>query len=384
MPSTLSRYIARHYFTNIVVLLVLLCSFVMMVDVSVNLGRYAKAAARLNGGEDGWGFASILRTAMVIGDLWWPRLIQLYCYILGIVLVGAMGFTFTQLSRQRELVAMLAGGVSMFRASRPVLFVAAGLMLVQVGLQEFAMPRIAPLLARDAGDAGSRDTSAFALKLTADSSGSLWSIHRFDPATGAAEGVNIIERDEAGRAKRRISAERASFDGGGWVLTGPSVMSLTAPSAPGRGGAGGTGVGATAETVPTRMKTDLDPTAILASHYSDYSSSLSWRQIGQILRSPTVKPEMHDRLSRIGWGRLSALVCAVLSLLITMPFFLSREPENMLMAALKCAPVAILTLLAGLLGTTLAIPGLPPVVSVFVPVLVLGPLAMAALTSIKT
>jgi len=52
--------------------------------------------------------------------------------------------------------------------------------------------------------------------------------------------------------------------------------------------------------------------------------------------------------------------------------------------SLYAAPVALVAIAAGFLGATSAISGLPPQVSVFVPVLVLFPLAIAAVTHIKT
>ncbi len=374
--SILSRYIARQYLTNIVILFVLLCSFVVMVDLSVNLTRFTRAGAKLAelGAPDGSraaGGISIWHTLVAIADLWWPRLLQLYNYVLGLVLVGAMGFTFTQLSRNRELVAMLAGGFSLYRAARPVLFVATFCVTLQVANQEFVLPRLASLLTRDPGQAGSAESSTFPVKLTPDSVGTLFQAKEFDPSTNQMTGVNIWLR-ENGRAGLRITADSARWDNAAWVLQNPRVVPLTlAPKS-------------AAPTVPSRITTDLDPTTILVGRYASYSASLSWRQIGRVLAAPSVKPDVRERLVRIGWGRVSGIICSLLSLVITLPFYLTREPENMILQSLKCAPVAVVTLLGGLLGASVAIPGLPPVVSVFIPVLILAPLAVAAVSSIRT
>ena len=378
--SILTRYIARQYLTNILVLLVLLCGFVVMVDVSVNLSRFARAAERAGaessaaegtGGQPAGGFLTTgWRTVVVVADLWWPRLLQLYNYLIGLVLVGAMGFTFTQLARHRELVAMLAGGVSLFRAARPVLVVALGCTLLQVVNQEFILPRIAPLLTRDAGEAGARESSSFPLKLTPDSQGRVFQAHRFHPSTGRIEGVNVWLRDETGRAESRVSAAGAQYDGSAWVLEEARLVPLT--------------IGGRAAPAPASIKSDLDPTTILAGHYAAYNTTLSWRQIALVLAAPTLKKGLRDDLTRIGYGRVSAIICSLLSLVIALPFFLNREPENLQLQALKSAPVAILTLLGGVLGTSMAVPGLPPIISVFIPVLILAPLSVAAVSSIKT
>ncbi|MCB1282212.1 MAG: LptF/LptG family permease, partial [Salinibacterium sp.] len=156
--TLLDRYIARQYLFNTLLLLVILGGFVVTIDVSLNINRFGRQAAELASQQHAGGDPSDLRvatlTVFLIADLWWPRLLQLFNFMLGLVLVGAMGFTCAQLVRHRELVAVLAGGQSLIRLSRPIFIVAIGLTLVQVVNQEVMLPRIAPLLTRDPGEAG--------------------------------------------------------------------------------------------------------------------------------------------------------------------------------------------------------------------------------------
>lgn len=404
--TTLDRYIARQFLLNVALLLVLLASFVVMVDVSLNLGRFVGAAERLlaaPGEADGLdpargeGISPLRRaalTVLLVFNLWWPRLLQLFNFVLPLVMVGAMGFTFTQLVRQREVVAMLAGGVSLYRVARPVLLCAAALSLVQVLNQELVIPRIAPLLTRDPGSAAGRGVESFAVPVTPDGQGRLISAARFEHASGTLHGVNVWERDASGRAVRRISAERATFDGQAWTLERPTVIALSmrpglAPGAspslpPPPAAANPAPTAAPAAAAPDRLVTDLDPPTILANQFSAFSQTLSWVQIRDALATPGLKPRVRDRLERVGWGRLSALLCGLLSLVIALPFFLTREPRNMILQSLKAAPVAIVTLLGGVLGTAAPVPGLPPAFAVFLPVLVLAPLAVEAATRIRT
>ena len=110
----LDRSIAREYLINALTLLVVLLSFIVAIDVSLNIGRFAKAAEEVasQGGEPAGLIRRGLVTVWLIGDFWWPKLLQLYNYLLGIVLVGAMGFTCVQLVRHRETVAVLASGLT--------------------------------------------------------------------------------------------------------------------------------------------------------------------------------------------------------------------------------------------------------------------------------
>jgi len=56
----------------------------------------------------------------------------------------------------------------------------------------------------------------------------------------------------------------------------------------------------------------------------------------------------------------------------------------MVVQSLKGSPVAITALMGGVLGASATIPGVPVPLGVFIPVLVLAPIAVASATSVKT
>ncbi|MBL0869151.1 MAG: LptF/LptG family permease [Phycisphaerales bacterium] len=379
--NTLDRYIARQYLTNIALMLVILFSFVVLIDVSLNMQRFVENAvvnARA-AGEELTGLRKFLSAALLVVDLWWPRLLQLFNYLLGLVLVGAMGFTFAQLVRNRELVAVMASGVSLFRLMRPVLVVAGVMLLVQVANQELVMPRLAPLLVRDNMEAGKRDISSFTVNLYRDGGRMVFYADRFEPKSSTMTGLWVWERDKEGRTRSLITAESATFDSKAqvWrlkegVSTPVFVTGEVLGAAPGQ-----------PKSVDF-IKTDLSPTGLVAERYQTYAQNLSWTQIGDLLVSPTLDAEVKERLRRIAWGRAANLVCVVLSLVVAVPFFLTREPRNMVVQSLKCAPVAVGSLLGSTLAILAPIPGLPVELGVFLPVLALLPVAIAGATSIKT
>lgn len=380
--TTLDRSIARQFLFNTCALLVLLFSFVVAVDVSLNIDRFLRAAERLLDGEHPSGVRKLLVAALLVADLWWPKLLQLFSYMVGLAMVGAMGFTLTQMVRHRELVAALAGGISLRRLARPLLVVAALMIGLKIVDQEFVLsdPRIAPLLTRDHGDAGSREWSAFSVPPTADGSKRVFMAHEFVPSENRLVRVHVWERDAQGRAVSMTSAPEAVWRNGAWELTDARVERLVlsptgAESADSTSGAEG-GV--------LRIATDLDPPSLLLRRYASFSQSLSWRQISAMLRSPRLDPAMRQRLERARWSRVSNALSTYLTLVITLPFFLVREPRNMLVQSLKCAPVGIFALLGSVFGAAVDVPGLPVQVSVFLPVLILVPIAIAAWSSVKT
>ncbi|MBL8762259.1 MAG: LptF/LptG family permease [Phycisphaerae bacterium] len=367
----LDRYIARQYLINVVALLLIFASFVVTIDVSLNFDRFVSAADRYLAAEPDPGFVRrAVVTTILIADLWWPRLLQLFNYTLGLVMVGAMGFTFAQLVRGRELVGVLAGGIALHRAAMPIFVASLALTGVQVANQELVIPRIAAMLVRDHGDAGKRALGETSVPMYKDARGRLWFARAFRADEGVLTGLMIWERDEQGLAHTRVSADSARWTPRGWELENGRAVRLDGPDAP-------VAVG--------RIETNLDPTAIKMRRFAGFAQSLSWAQVSQMLSRPELVDERGAiELERIRWGRLSILTANLLALAVAVPFFLRREPCNMIVQSLKCAPIAITALMGGVLGASAAIPGLPPQIGVFVPVMVLLPVAIGMVTSIRT
>jgi lipopolysaccharide export system permease protein len=292
-------------------------------------------------------------------------------------MTGAMGFTLSQLVRHRELVAVLASGQSLRRVAAPILAVALGLTGLQVLNQELVLPQLAPLLTRDQGDAGTHELGAAHVPLTRDGLGRVWYARSFDADEGTLQGVYVWERDAQGRPTARYFAEGATWSGDGWNLLGGVVQP--------------TNDSAVEPEVVTHLKTNLDPTQLRVRRFQSYSQSLSWGQIGEMIAAvdaldPGSGRSTADkaRLERIRWGRISMMLASLLALTISMPFFLRKEPGSAVLRALRCAPVAIVSLMGGVLGASAPIPGVPPQVGVFLPVLILLPVAFASVASIRT
>lgn len=368
---------------NIAALFVILFAFVVTVDVAINVDRFWRIAGdvvREDGsvGEPGAGRQALVATLLVV-DLWWPRLLQLFNVMLGLVLVGAMGFTCAQLSRYREMVAILAGGQSLFRVMRPIVVVAIGMLMVQAMNQEFVLPQISAKLLRDHGDAGTHELGADRVPVTPDAAGRLWYARSFEPDTGRLEGVVVWERDESGRATKRYQAPVAVWQGGAaadrsrWVLQDATVIGAEQVGPVGR----------------VAFETDLDPTALKVRRFASYKQSLSWGQLSRLIEQGegaggVGDPDLVASLKRTQVGRVSLAAANLLALMMALPFFLRSLPGSMLVQSLRAAPLALVALLGGTLGSAAQVPGLPPEVSVFVPVLVLLPLTVASLSSVQT
>lgn len=356
----LDRYIARQFVVNLATLLVLLMSLTVAIDVLLNLNRFVRVGAEL-AGESG-SVRHVVNTTLWVIDLWGPRLLQLFNAIAGLTMVIAMGFTCSQLVKRRELVAALASGVSLQRLAAPFLVVALGVTALQALNQELVMPKVAHLLTRGSTDALRRELRPFETPVVKDGSGRLWYARVFDADTETLEGVFVWERDERGRVARRIQADRASWDGGGWAFEN------------GRAGA----------DAVDRLTTSLNPRVLVTRRFEGYGNNLSWRQIGDMFEGAPMEPQTRERFERIRWGRYATMAGNLLALVLVLPAFLVREPRNMLTQSMRAAPIAGLALGASAFAPAFALPGAPPQVGVFAAALILAPLALAAAVSVRT
>jgi len=254
-----------------------------------------------------------------------------------------------------------------------VLIVALGLTAVQMVNQEVIIPRIAPLLARSHDQAATRTLGAKSVLMATDAQGRLFTAARFDAASNTLTDLHIIERSAAGLMTRRLRATSARWRDGGWDLHDAWAEPVDPAGGP------------STRSPIDRLETDLDPTALKIRQYAGYSQSLSFAQVGQLIRAiatrhagdndPKARARL-DRLERIRWGRFAVIASNILGLIIALPFFLTREPKNMVTQALKCTPVAGGAIMGGILASSMPLPGVPAAIGVFAPVAILIPSAI--------
>jgi len=358
--KTLDRYIIRSFLMNYAALLVVLLLLFALVDLIVELDEFTDAAGQVAEAESiGWWAAF----GVVMVDWYLPQFLLLWVYMAGVIAIGAMGFTFAYMVRNRELVAMTASGVSMYRVAAPMVLAATLMLALTVPAQEWLVPRLAYKLARDKSDVGRDTVESFPVYYLPDAPpaqeedsgvgagadsgdaagpGNLVSARSFDAAKGELLGVTILERSAEGLATARITAERAVWEpadpanevaGGAWRLL-PIGTRVEAPDFD----AGQRTVNvAEQRTYPT----DLSPTLLLAQQAGSYARLLPVSQLQALRGSPAVSGKLRRDFTRIIWGRFSMLIVNVLLLVMAMPAFLVRVPVPMMLPAVKSAAVGL-------------------------------------------
>ena len=370
------RHIASRFLANFALIFAVMFLFGVAIQTILNLDTYREAAgAAVREGRFG-----SLWTALPIAfvDFNAPRVFQFYAYLLGLGCVAAAGFTLVQMVRTRELVALLAAGVSLWRVALSIGVVAVFLNLLQLVNGEIVLPRLATRLARDESAILQAAANEFPVRLMQDGTGKLLLARRFDPSADVLDGVVVIERDERGAAVRRVEATRATWDDArtGWNLEQGIATGRGAPS---EGAEPGARIDRSEQA--DFVATDISPDAIRARYFRGFAQLLSAQKIGELAAEGGISQSDATRLV----GQRFAGACVnLLMLLIVLPFFLVREPQKMLRPSVICAAVAVPGLLGSFFIMTVEVPPLPSAVGVFLPVALLLPIAAARIGGLRT
>jgi len=375
--TTLDRYIARYFLLNLVLLFVVVVAMFTLIDLIENFDEFMQAA-QIEGAN--W----FERSYAAITTAWayyWPRVFLIFNYVCGLLPIGAAGFTMTALIRNRELVAMLAGGISMHRIVMPIFalaLVANGLMVLN---QEFVIPQLAPRLLMDTKDVtGER---AYEVPLTPDGADYIFTAARFEERRQTLHQVTILKRqplphDGYGQAVARITADRAVWDAdrSGWSLENGQILFHELRPMQG-------------EAPPSQppqpigfVATSLDPLTLTLRERQRARQLLSVRELSDLIEGSQVVDR--GELLRIRHSRFSIVVINMLILAMGLPYFMMRVPMNLLVPAVKAAAMCVPAWAGCFVMLQIAPDVLPPAAVAWMPVAIYLPIAYYMVDCVET
>ena len=419
---TIDRYIIKMFLVNFVILLVVLMSLFVVVDLIVDLDEFLAAgdyhaaqtqseavaetydvpvepmmelydqgapaelyadelglevpeARKLledltpSGGQAAWG------VIYKIWDYYGPMVLMVYLYLSGLIVVGAMGFTLTSMQRNRELTAVVASGVSLYRIAAPVIVTGIALNALTLPVQEFVIPPLAEKLARSKSQARYDTIDTFAQYLTPDGGGALFSAAVFDPSSETLEEVLILTRDDRGVATARIEAASATWqvEPEGWWLQ-QAVKRVPDTSE---------------RSEPVMQEelfqpSDLSPTVMLARRARLYAGLLSLSELQKMQASAALDDGLRRVITRRIWSRFSLMAINALLLILTLSSFLKLTVTNPMTESAKASLFCLIAWGGGLVALQLQGPWLNAVTAAWLPVIIMLPVSVFRLQGVRT
>ena len=361
---------------NFIVLFTLFYLLGAVIDIIVNLDEFGKTAVSLS--KDGGFFTrmySIIRVAIGFEG---PRLFQVFAYLHGVIAIGAMGFTAANMLRSREFVAIMAAGISLRRIAIPFLYVMASISVLALVNQEYMLPKVAPLLLRDHDESADKTPGSFTVPFTPDQNRSLLLAPSLNPATGVLTEPSFLERDNKGRMIRQLQAASATWDtssNSGWILEDGRAVNISFDETDGQ-------ASISAPEQVTFYETELSPYILTLHRYGQYVGMLSMSQLNSMLGAAGAFDA--PMLRRHWYARFASIVMNLLAMIIVIPYFVTKDAVIVSRQAIKCGAIALTILFGGMIVMLMPMAGIPAIVSVFLPAILLLPIALLRAVSIRT
>jgi len=368
MISVIDRYILRSLLTNYLIAMGTMLSLYVALDLFVNMDEFT---------EKGYSLPIVLRN---MADFYWPNLLLYFKELSSAITLFACVATLGRMRKLHELTAVLASGVSLYRIAAPVVGFGVATTAFLVLDTEVFIPPVAHRLARDHDDADG--TRAYQVLFLRDRDNRLLSAARFSPSTQDLSRLLVITRDEHGDMTDMLEADRAQWQPPGatqphgrWKLDRGRRTSRVRTAA--------AGLGPTErKTVeyPAYYESDLSPEAIQLRQSEGWMRFLSLSQLDELeaIAGPNRAAVIQSK-----HARHTAPLVSLVMLLLGIPFFLQRSPEQMISDAGKCMVVCGLCYVV-----TLVAQGIHPAgasaLPAWIPIFVFGTLAVVLIDRIRT
>lgn len=374
----LDWYILKQFLINFVILLFVFSLLFVAVNVLVDLDEFIEAG-RLHPVMGN----KLLGTLYSVFDYNAPMVVLLFVYFSGLIAVAAMGFTFAGLYRTGELTAMVTSGISMFRIAAPIIIMGGVLNMLALPVQEYAIPPLAPKILRNKGQVNIQSFNQFDVRYVPDSSRRvLLSATEFDNKAERLRDVVILERGDEKMASARVTATSATWDEEkqGWnLVNGYRIYRGGGPATLGDEAAAGR-----RESV-SFYPLEISPSVLFARRQGLYARLLSFQDVQKLMQNAVIiNSGQTDALRQIMHSRFSLLAVNMLVLVMGLPFFLLREPVNMLLQGVKASAVCLGAWCTGLVVLQVGAGEINPVTAAWLPVAIFLPLAAALVMRIKT
>lgn len=379
----LDRYVAKNFLFGYMITLLLMVGLFMTIDLFLNLDEFAEFFKQTNP-DTGVDF-TLKEVTLLVVRFYSIRFCLWYRDLAGMLIVIAAVFSLTRMTRNNELIAVMASGMSLKRILAPILFLSLLLSGLTIVDQECIIPRFANDLTHDHGDLPR--SMKYSLWFAGDNQGSLFCSSNYDESTETLTRPMIILREkvpsrtEIYRVTGKIEAKSAVYNAGkgGWDLTDGHLESVP--------------VEGQAMTASQARPIDFYPSNLTADDIpirrrEGYKSLLSLRQLSELEHNPgTRRTDLAD-LALQKNSRITDPIINLIMLMVALPVLVCRDPKTMktavMVSFLTTASCFIIVFICKLFATEIIFGQIRPALWTWAPIFVFFPIALLEIDAMKT
>lgn len=391
-PKILDRYVAREFLVSYIIALLVVLSLRIILDLFTQLDEFVEA-------KSDQGAPDVLTALGYMLNYYGPKTYEYFRDFSGMIILLAATFSLVRMTRQNELTAVLASGVSLKRVIAPIVLLGFLLNILMVLDQEFLLPRYADKLVRSHDEMDRM--RVLRLELLPDNNDALLTADEFDPQAKTLTNVQIILR-RSGRAIGIITASQANWDGSrqNWRLTDGRLLVIDRSEGsvePGRARAvyyyplGARD--AWGETPGWQTGTLLSPDYIWLQRHKNFKSLMSSSELAKLMKLE-IKPAQQAETITEKHFRFTDPIINMVMLLLGLPLLVSREKRStktsILLTMLGAGGCFVATFACKLMigedifGRFFGNQYFEYALLAWMPIIVFLPLSVLALDSIKT
>jgi lipopolysaccharide export LptBFGC system permease protein LptF len=363
--TTIDRLLTRMFLSSYFLLLLVGVGLYIFVAILINLDEFTEQRELSTG-----------QMLLKIVDYHGYRLPLYFHQLGGLMMAIAAAFTFATLLRNNELTPLVAAGIPLQRLAAPVLACCVTLVGLWLVNSEVIVPALASKIVRVPDDIGR--PRPIGVRHARDDRNAILTAAELDTDRGRLRRVHIIEPASADNAGSVISADEAIYDRAGstWRLVNGQRLPLDSAFA-----GGDLGIPLDSEPLDA-YAFGLTPEQIRLRQTSRWSDLMSIRQMTHLLavrNLPNLPAVAKSRDVRFTQPLLMWIL-----VMLTAPFFLTREPVNVLLAGGKALLLGGACFGLAFLAHSSSTADRYIQLAVWLPVFLFGPVAVLHLANMKT
>jgi len=363
-PKIIDRYVAKEFLISYLIVMMVVLSLRVLIDLFLQFDEFVETKA--TGQAPG-----VIEVAGFILNYYVPKLFEYFRDFSGMIILLAAVFSLMRMTRQNELTAILASGISLKRVVAPIVLLGFVLNILMVVDQEFILPRLADKLTRRHDE---RDQlRAVRDFLLSDRDQSLFYGRRFDPQTKIITNMLVLLRSD-GQMIGHVTADQAKwdYDREVWKLTNGLYFKDETGN-----------VQQDIREWP-EYQSNITPEYLWLQRNSSFKNLMSYPELSRLIQRRQLKK--NDELEAISEThfRLATPIINMVMLLLGLPMLASREKRNtksaIFMAILGAGGCFIATFACKLMAGSI----IEPFTAAALPIIIFTPLSILALEAIKT